>query len=100
MLVVPVLPSLTVASLIEMAGACTTLVATPVLLIGFGSAVDDLMVASLMMNLPPGALVSTFTTSVKVAVAPDARSALVQVNAPVPPAEGVLHTQPAGDVSD
>ena len=61
------------------------------LLAGLGSLVVLETDAVLLIVVPSGTLELTFTTSVKVAVAPAARLAMLQLTAPVPPTIGVVH---------
>src|SRR5207244_9372571 len=64
------------------------------------SKVGELTLAVLVSVLPSGVLVLTRTTMVKVAVAPLASDAVVQVTVPVVPTAGVVQVQPAGLVID
>jgi len=57
----------------------------------FGSLVVLETDAVLLIIVPSTTLALTFTTSVKVAVAPAARLAMLQLTVPVPPTIGVLH---------
>src|SRR5438034_1034468 len=78
------------------ASARTVVVAMAVLFMRFGSKVAELTVAVLAIVLPSGAAGLTWTTRVKVAVAPLASVAVVQFTVPGEPAAGVVQLQPAG----
>lgn len=81
------------------AEVATVLVFVAVLLAGSGSAVDELAEAVFEIVEPPGAAAFTFTTSVNAAVA-SANDELLQLTVPGAPTAGVVHDQPAGDVSE
>src|SRR5216117_1196691 len=78
------------------ASARTVVVAMAVLFMRFGSKVAELTVAALTIVLPSGAAGLTWTTRVKVAVAPLASVAVVQFTVPGEPTAGVVQVQPAG----
>src|SRR5882724_7293040 len=82
--------------LIARSAARTVVVAVAVLLARLGSKVVELTVAVLAIVLPSGAAGLTWTARVKVAVAPLASVAVVQLTVPGEPAAGVVHAQPAG----
>lgn len=66
---------------------------------GFGSFVDELTVAVLVIVPPDGIVGLTFTTSVKLAF-PIPKDAFVQLTAPVAPTAGVVQLQPPGEASE
>ncbi len=70
------------------------------LLPGFESLVDELPDAVFVIVDPLMAFALTLKTSVKVGEAPFASVAIEQLTVPVPPTAGVVHNQPAGDVSE
>src|SRR5437773_2291247 len=82
--------------LIARCAARTLVVAVAVLFMRFGSKVAELTVAALTIVLPSGAAGLTWTTRVKVAVAPLASVAVVQFTVPGEPTAGVVQVQPAG----
>src|SRR5437762_2324905 len=86
--------------MLRSASARTVVVVAAVLLARFGSNVIELTVAVLEMMVPSGAAGLTWTARVKVAVAPLAIHAVVQLTVPVDPAAGVVQVQPAGVVMD
>src|SRR5436853_1526026 len=59
-----------------------------------------LMVAVRLSVVPDAVVVLTWTCGEKVAVAPAASEAMVQVMFPLAPTTGVVHDQPAGGVSE
>ena len=67
------------------------------LLARFGSLVDDVTVAVLLIAVPAAVPDGTFRTTVKLDD-PAAKLALVQLIAPVPPEAGVVQDQPVGTV--
>lgn len=69
------------------------------LLPGFGSDVDELTIAVLLIAVPAGVPAVTFKTTVKLAD-PVATLGLVQVMVPVPPTTGVVHDHPAAMTID
>ena len=77
----------------------TTSAAVALLLAGLGSVVDELAVAVSFIAVPAAVPAFTVTTTVKLAV-PGAKLGLVQVIRPVPPTDGVVHDQPAGNVTE
>src|SRR5213083_3765563 len=82
--------------LIARSAARTLVVAMAVLFMRFGSKVAELTVAVLAIVLPSSAAALTWTTRVKVAVAPLASVAVVQFTVPGEPTAGVVQLQPAG----
>ena len=78
----------------------TVVVAVALLLPVLESAVVELTVAVLEIVLPSAVSGLTWTTMVKVAVAPLASEAVVQFTVPVEPTAGVVHVQPAGVAID
>src|SRR5438046_1320786 len=82
--------------LIARSAARTLVVAVAVLFMRFGSKVAELTVAAFTIVLPSGAAGLTWTTRVKVAVAPLASVAVVQFTVPGEPTAGVVQVQPAG----
>src|SRR5438309_1299098 len=86
--------------LIARSAARTVVVAVAALLTRLGSKVAELTVAVLEMTVPSRVLALTWTTMVKLAVAPLARDVVVQLTVPVMPTIGVVQVQPAGDVTD
>src|SRR5579872_5714497 len=78
----------------------TTSAAVAALLARFGSEVEDVTVAVLLITVPAAVPVGTFKTTEKLAV-PAAKLALVQLMVPVEPAAGViaLNVVPVGVVS-
>lgn len=75
----------------------TVVMAVPVLLLLFGSAVVALATALLVITEAAAALELTLTTNVKVAVSPAATVALEKTTLPVPPTDGGLgidHPEP------
>jgi hypothetical protein len=64
--------------------------AVPVLLFGFGSAVDEAAFAELVMTVPDVAPDGTLTTRVNVVDAPDASEARVQLMVPAALTAGVV----------
>jgi hypothetical protein len=75
----------------------TTSVAVAVLLVRFGSEVEEVTVAVLLITVPAAVPVGTFRTTEKLAV-PVARLASVQLIVPVPPGAGVVHDHPDAGV--
>jgi hypothetical protein len=75
----------------------TVVIAVPLLFVGVESEVTEETVA--VFVIVPLALVLTITTSVKTEL-PGASDAAVQEMVPFAPTAGVVHVQPAGDVSD
>src|SRR5438552_4103210 len=94
------LPELTVAGpvlvIARSAEAATVVLAEPVLLPELESGVVLVAVAELLMAVPAATLAPTWTTIVKLGVAPAATVGLVKVTVPVPPTAGALVAQPAG----
>ena len=83
------------------AAARTVVVAVAELLVGVGSEGDELLtVAVLEMVVPSAVAAVTWTTRVKLAVAPLAKDDVVQLTVPVVPAGGVVQDQPAGGATD
>src|SRR5216117_40748 len=82
--------------LIAKSAARTLVVAVAVLFRRFVSKVVELTVAVLAIVLPSSAAGLTWTARVKVAVAPMASVAVVQLTVPGEPAAGVVQLQPAG----
>src|SRR5947209_7207899 len=80
-------------------GALTVVVCVAELLPGIESVVEELIEAVLEMVDSSVTELLTFTVNWKNADAPDARLAIVQVTEPVPPTDGVVQDQPAGDES-
>src|SRR5258706_356693 len=78
----------------------TVVLADPVLLPELGSGVVLDAVAVLLMVEPLGTLAPTWTTMVKLGVAPAATVGLVKVTMPVPPIAGAVVVQPAGAVAE
>lgn len=74
----------------------TTTFTVALLLVGFGSLVVALTFAVSEITVPDGVPAVTWSTGLKVAVAPKASDAMVQVMVPVPPTAGVTQDQPAG----
>ena len=68
--------------------AVTVVAAVDALFAGFGSAVDDDTFAVFVITVPFAVPPVTWTTNVKVAVAPFASVALVAVTLPVPSGNG------------
>src|SRR5438132_9860170 len=85
--------------LIARSAARTVVVAVAALLTRLGSRAAELAVAVLEMRVPSRVLALTWTTMVKLAVAPLARDVVVQLTVPVMPTIGVVQVQPA-DVTD
>src|SRR6266550_1801484 len=71
-------------------GAFTCVVAVALLLSRLTSHVSLEIVTVLLMTVPSGVLAFTFTTSVKVAVAPAVNVERIAVTDPVPPTAGVV----------
>src|SRR5436853_577947 len=79
----------------------TVVVAVAELLVEVGSKVAELLtVAVLEMVVPSGVAGLTWTTMVKLAVAPLATGEVVQLTVPVVPTAGVVQDQPAGAATD
>jgi hypothetical protein len=78
---------------LRLAVACTGVITVAVVLLGLLTCVLLDTVAVLTMFEPLGVFWLTFTTTVKVAVAPAARVAVVQVIVPVPPIAGVVQVK-------
>src|SRR5437879_3556774 len=94
---VPDVASVGALLVIARSAARTVVVAMAVLLRRLESkVVAELTVAVLVSVLPSSAAELTWTTRVKVAVAPLANEAVVQFTMPVEPAAGVVQLQPAG----
>src|SRR5438067_1379997 len=93
---VPDVASVGAVLVIARAAARTVVVAAAALLAGSGSKVAELTVAVLEMTVPSGAAGLTWTARVKVAVAPLAIDAVVQLTVPVDPAAGVVQVEPRG----
>ena len=72
--------------------------ALAVLLLEFGSAVEELAVAVSVMTVPFAVPEFTLTTSEKVAAVPPARLTLLQTTFPVPPTTGVVQLHPGEDI--
>jgi hypothetical protein len=77
----------------------TVVVAVLLSLPVFGSGVDDATVAVLLSTVPVGTLALTATTRVKVPV-PTFTEAFVQLTVPPEPTGGVVHDQPAAELSE
>ena len=91
-------PQLTVVEVVRLV---TVVVAVAELLVELGSEVAELLtVAVLEMVVPSAVAGMTWTTRVKVAVAPLARGDVVQLTVPVVPTAGVVQDQPAGAATD
>src|SRR5688572_7654928 len=80
-------------------GAPTVVVATALSLPGFGSVVAEVTVAVLLITVASKVDAMTLTTSVNTAL-PMVMLGVLHEIAPVPPTEGVVHDQPAGDASE
>src|SRR5437879_4055201 len=80
--------------------ACTVVRAVAVLLSGFESAVEDLVVAVLPIMLLSAVFALTCTAMLILAVAPEASDGLVQVTGPFVPTAGEVQVHPAGAVTD
>src|SRR2546422_2453722 len=85
---------------IARSAARTVVVAMAVLLRRLGSEVVEVTVAVLEIVVPSGVLGLTWTTMVKVGVAPLAEAGVVQLTVPVEPTAGVVQIQPAGLLID
>src|SRR5947208_1193795 len=82
------------------ADAVTVVKAGALLLFGSGSLVVVVAVAVLLIVEPLATLAPTWTTMVKLGVAPAATVGLAKVTMPVPPTAGDEVLQPAGAVSE
>ena len=76
-------------------------VAVDELFVGFESGVDEETFAVSEMIVPAGVVTIAVNCTGKLADAPEARLAMVQVIVPVPPTAGTVpHVHPAGGVMD